>query len=157
MGIAALITVGLGVMFVNLLVGGLLTVAAPILALVVKGKVEGEYRKKAKEVAPDVLKQAAAKVGPKLDEIIDEFAAKLDAWVLHAGEELHREILEVLHAAQTARGEGEPDEAKAKGAVEDIAARLDKATHGVEQMRASLWVPKDRVRVDVGHMAGDGA
>jgi small GTP-binding protein len=157
MGIAALITVGLGVMFVNLLVGGLLTVAAPILALVVKGKVEGEYRKKAKEVAPDVLKQAAAKVGPKLDEIIDEFAAKLDAWVLHAGEELHREILEVLHATQTARGEGEPDEAKAKGVVEDIAARLDKATRGVEQMRASLWVPKDRVRVDVGHMVGDGA
>jgi GTPase SAR1 family protein len=148
MGIAALITVGLGVMFVNLLVGGLLTVAAPILALVVKGRVEGEYRKKVKEVAPEVLKQAASKVGPKLDEIIDEFAAKLDAWVLHAGEELHREVLEVLHAAQTARSGGEPDDAKAKGEIERTGGRLETAAKRIEELRAGLWVPKERVRID---------
>jgi small GTP-binding protein len=161
MGIAALITVGLGVMFVNLLVGGLLTVAAPILALVVKGRVEGEYRKKAKEVAPEVLKQAALKVGPKLDEMIDEFASKLDAWVVNAGEELHRELLEVLHSAQTARAGGDKDEAHARSEIEEIGQRLDKSTKRIEEMRAALWVPKDKVRVDVGGVstgrAGDGA
>ena len=158
MGIAALITVGLGVMFVNLLVGGLLTVAAPILALVVKGKVEGEYRKKAKEVAPEVLKQAAIKVGPKLDEMIDEFAAKLDAWVLHAGEELHREVLEVLHSTQKAREGGAADDAQAIALVEDLAGRLEKATKHIEELRSALWVPKEKVRVDVSTgMAGDGA
>ncbi len=161
MGIAALLTVGVGVLFVNLLVGGLLTVAAPILALVVKGKVEGEYRKKAKEVAPEVLKQAAAQVGPKLDEMIEEFAAKLDAWVLHAGEELHREVLEVLNAAQSARANGEEDEVKALALVEDNGVRLDKATRRIEELRGGLWVSKDKVRVDVGEIstgrAGDGA
>ncbi len=158
MGIAALITVGLGVMFVNLLVGGLLTVAAPILALVVKGKVEEEYRKKAKEVAPEVLKQAAAKVGPKLDEMIDEFAAKLDAWVLTAGEELHREVLEVLHATQAARTDGVENDAPAIALVEDLAGRLEKGQKRVEELRAALWLPRDKVRVDVATgAAGDGA
>ena len=158
MGIAALITVGLGVMFVNLLVGGLLTVAAPILALVVKGRVEEEYRKKAKEVAPEVLKQAAAKVGPKLDQMIDEFAAKLDAWVLSAGEELHREVLEVLHSTHAAREGGAEDDAKAIAHVEELAARLEKGQKRVEELRTALWLPRDKVRVEVSTgAAGDGA
>jgi tRNA U34 5-carboxymethylaminomethyl modifying GTPase MnmE/TrmE len=158
MGIAALITVGLGVMFVNLLVGGLLTVAAPILALVVKGRVEEEYRKKAKEVAPEVLKQAAAKVGPKLDQMIDEFAAKLDAWVLSAGEELHREVLEVLHSTQSARAGGAEDDAKAIAHVEELAARLEKGQKRVEELRTALWLPRDKVRIEVSTgAAGDGA
>ena len=158
MGIAALITVGLGVMFVNLLVGGLLTVAAPILALVVKGKVEEEYRKKAKEVAPEVLRQAAAKVGPKLDQNIDEFAAKLDAWVLTAGEELHREVLEVLHATHAAREGGAEDDAKAVAHVEELAARLEKGQKHVADLRTALWLPRERVRVEVSSgAAGDGA
>ena len=38
------------------------------------------------------------KIGPKLDEMIQEFAARLDAWVVTAGEELHREVIEVLSA-----------------------------------------------------------
>jgi predicted GTPase len=149
MGIAALITVGLGVMFVNLLVGGLLTVAAPILALVVRGKVEEEYRKKAKEVAPEVLKQAATKVGPKLDEMIDDFAKKLDAWVLSAGEELHREVLEVLGSAQAAREGGKQTDAEAAEHVEALGARLAQARKRIEDMRTALWMPRDRVRVEL--------
>ncbi|HWL87181.1 MAG TPA: dynamin family protein, partial [Polyangiaceae bacterium] len=62
MGIAALFTVGIGVMFGNVLLGGLLALAAPILALALRGKFEGEYRKKALEQAPAVLRAAAAKV-----------------------------------------------------------------------------------------------
>ena len=86
-------------------------------------------------------------MAPKLDAMIDEFAQKLDAWVVTAGEELHREMLEVLRATKDARGAGEGDEAKAKGAVEATAARLATATKGLEDMRAALWTPKEKVRV----------
>ena len=161
MGIAALVTVGLGVMFVNVLVGGLLAVAAPVLALVLKGKMDGEYRKKAKELAPEVLRAAAAKVGPKLDEMIDEFTAKLDAWVVTAGQELHQEVLEVLHATQAARALGDRDEEAVKREVEEQAARLTKAQTQIEEMRAALWVPKDKIRIGVDPSStaipGDGA
>src|SRR4029077_6259572 len=124
-----------------------------ILALVLKGKMEGEYRKKAKELAPDVLRAAAAKGGPKLDEMIDEFTAKLDAWVVTAGQELHQEVLEVLHATQAARALGNQDEETSKREVEEQAERLAKARTHVEELRAALWVPKDKIRIGAGDVA----
>jgi small GTP-binding protein len=146
-GVVALLVGGLGIMFVNVMLGGLLALAGPILALVLKGRVEGEFKKRAKELAPEVLKQAAAKVAPKLDEMVDEFGAKLDAWVVSAGEELHREVLEVLRSTKDARAGGSPDDAKAKETVEAQAARLTASTTHLEELRGALWAPKEKVRV----------
>jgi ribosome biogenesis GTPase A len=146
-GVVALFTVGIGVMFANVLLGGLLAVAAPVLAMVLKSKVEGEYKKRALEMAPDVLRAAAAKIGPKLDAMVDEFAQKLDAWVVTAGEELHREVLEVLHATKDARVVGAKDEAETRRDVEEQAAQLEKAIARITELRGALWAPKELVRV----------
>jgi small GTP-binding protein len=146
-GVLALMTVGLGVMFANVFLGVLLAGAAPVLAMFVKGKADEEYKKRAKELAPEVMRAAAAKVAPKLEEMIDDFGQKLDAWVVTAGEELHREVLEVLNAAQAARLGGERDEAEARKEVEAHAGRLQGASRRIEDLRAALWVPKERVRV----------
>ncbi len=145
-GIAALFAVGLGVMFVNVLVGGILTLAAPVLALVLRDRIDAEYKKRAKELAPDVVRQAAEKAAPKLDEMIDDFATRLDAWVVTAGEELHREVLEVLSAAKAQRETGEKDVAQVLAEVETQQALLDEAVGNVERIRAGLWQP-DKVRV----------
>lgn len=147
-GIAALFAVGLGVMFVNVLVGGLLTLAAPVLALVLRDRIDAEYKKRAKELAPDVVRQAAEKAAPKLDEMIDEFAARLDAWVVTAGEELHREVLEVLSAAKTQRETGEKDVAQVLAEVEAQQTSLNEAVANVERIRAGLWQP-EKVRVAI--------
>lgn len=146
-GIAAVLVLGLGMMFVNVMVGGLLTIAAPILALVVRDRIDAEYKKRASEQAPEVLRQAARQVGPKIDEMIEDFAKKLDAWVVTAGEELYREILEVLNATREARAKADHDEAKAKAEVEEQEQRLQAATKRIADLRASLWAPKDKVRV----------
>ncbi|MBX3189839.1 MAG: dynamin family protein [Labilithrix sp.] len=161
-GVAAVLMVGLGtMMFVNFMVGGLLTIAAPILAIVVRDRVDAEYKKRAKEQAPDVIRAAAKQVGPKVDEMIEDFAKKLDTWVVTAGEELYREVLEVLNASRDARAKGDQDEAQAKADVEAQDARLEKAKKRVEDLRATLWAPKERLRVDAGASAmplpGDGA
>jgi small GTP-binding protein len=147
-GIFALFTVGLGVMFANVLLGGLLTLAAPVLAVVVKGKVDEEYRKQAKEQAPEVVRAAAAKAGPKLDEMIDEVAARLEAWVVTAGEELHREILEVLHATRAGRADRVASTAELKQETDDQEGRVTAAIKKVESLRAALWVPKGAVVPD---------
>jgi small GTP-binding protein len=146
-GVTALFAVGLGALFVNLMVGGILLVAAPVTALVLKGRIEGEYRARAKELAPDVVRQAATKIGPKVDEIIDDFATKLDAWVVSAGEELHREVLEVLRASRDSRVEGSHDEAAALKEVDAHDKQLADAKGHVETLRAALWSGVDRVRV----------
>src|SRR5262249_30343471 len=70
-GVVALFTVGLGMMFANVLLGGLLTVAAPVLALVLKSKVEEEYKKKAIQAAPDAPRAAATKIGPQIEQMVD--------------------------------------------------------------------------------------
>jgi small GTP-binding protein len=146
-GIAAVLVLGLGMMFVNVMVGGLLTIAAPIMALVLRDRIDAEYKKRAIEQAPEVLRQAAKQVGPKIDEMIEDFAKKLDAWVVTAGEELYREVLEVLNASREARKLADHDEAKAKSDVEEQQSRLDKAQKHVTDLRATLWAPKDKVRV----------
>ena len=145
-GIAALFAVGLGVMFVNVLVGGLLTLAAPVLALVLRDRIDAEYKQRAKEMAPDVVRQAAEKAAPKLDEMIEDFATRLDAWVVNAGEELHREVLEVLTAARIQREGGEKDEATILTDVETQQRLLDEAIVNVETLRKGLW-QTDKVRI----------
>ena len=93
------------------------------------------------------MRETAKKVAPKLDEMIGDFAAKLDTWVVSAGQELHREVVEVLRSAKDARGVGQEDEAKAKAAVEGQAAALAQVTERVEKLRAELWTPADRLRI----------
>ncbi|HQK20387.1 MAG TPA: dynamin family protein, partial [Polyangiaceae bacterium] len=78
-GVAALAGVGVAFMFSNWMLGGVLLLAAPALALFMRGYVETETRNKAKQLAPQAVREAAAKVGPKLEEMIDAFASNLDA------------------------------------------------------------------------------
>ncbi len=148
MGVVALMFGGVALMAVNLMAGGILAVAGPaIFAMFARGKIHEEFKKRAKEMAPEVMRETAKKVAPKLDALIEEFAQKLDAWVVNAGEELHREVVEVLRATKEARDGGQTDETTANAAVEGQAAALTKVTERIEKLRAELWSPRERVRV----------
>ncbi|WP_438034672.1 dynamin family protein [Sorangium sp. So ce204] len=138
-GVFALFTIGLGVMFTNALLGGILALAAPVLAVYVKEKVEAETRKKAKEMAPAALREAATRIGPKLDEMIQEFASRLDAWVVTAGQELHREVIEVLKAAREERVQAEPSSESQLKACDAQAEALKALTSRLEGLRSTLW------------------
>jgi small GTP-binding protein len=137
-GVVALLVGGGFVMLVNPLVGIMVAATGPVLALIMRGRVEEEFKKQAKERAPDVLRAAAAKVAPKLDEMIDGFASTLDAWVVTAGEELHREVLEVLRGTREARASGAEDDAKVREEVEAQSTRLATGRARVEELRASV-------------------
>ncbi len=139
-GVVALVFGGMALMAVNLMAGGLLATVGPaIFAMFARGKIHEEFKKRAKELAPDVMREAAAKVAPKLDALIDDVAKKLDAWVVSAGEELHREMLEVLRATREAREGDVEDEARAKALVEHQALSLVRDTERLEGLRAALW------------------
>jgi small GTP-binding protein len=149
-GIFALFTMGgIGIVLGNLLLGGLLALAAPVLAVYVKDKVEVEVKKRALELAPAALREAATKVGPKLDAMIDDFAARLDAWVVTAGEELHREIIEVLEAARRERASSARSADEVRAACEEEARRLAGVREKLEAMRGALWTPANGAAEDV--------
>jgi hypothetical protein len=86
-----------------------------------------------------VIRETAKKVAPKLEALIDDFARKLDAWVVSAGQELHREVLEVLRATREARGGGHENEVKANEVVEGQAQTLAAVTERIEKLRVELW------------------
>jgi DNA-binding transcriptional regulator GbsR (MarR family) len=70
-----------------------------------------------------------------------------------AGEELHREVLEVLHAAQDARKLGAKSETEAHQEIDEHATKLKKATARIEDLRAALWAPRTesgRIVDDIG-------
>jgi ribosome biogenesis GTPase A len=140
-GVVGLLTVGAGVLFTNPLIGGLLLVAAPVLAVVVRGRVEAETKKRAIELAPNAIRDAAAKIQPKLDQMIDECAARLDAWVVTAGEELHKEVIEVLTTAKRDRSAQQQTTESALAACDAAAAELDAATARIDALRLSLRAP----------------
>jgi small GTP-binding protein len=147
-GVVALMFGGVALMAINLMAGGLLAVAGPaIFAMFARGKIHEEFKKRAKELAPHVMRETANKVAPKLDELIGDFSQKLDAWVVSAGEELHREVVEVLRSTRDARGAGDENEAKASATVEAQAAALASVMDRIEKMRADLWAPAERLRI----------
>lgn len=137
-GIFAVLSVGMGVLFANALLGGILIAAAPALALWNRGRTESEMKKRALELAPVVLREAAAKVGPKIDEMVDEFAERLDTWVVTAGQELHREIIEVLAGVRAERDAGKSVEAEEIATCERVAAELAQVCERLQAMRAGL-------------------
>ena len=135
-GVVALMFGGVALMAVNVMAGGLLAVAGPaVFAMFARTKIHEELRARAKEVAPQAIRDAAKQVSPKLDAMIDDFAKNLDAWIVGAGEELHREILEVLRATRRERGDGHPDRAEELARLEAQARALEQATHRLQELR----------------------
>jgi len=139
-GVVALFAAGLGVMVVwNVLLGGVLTLAAPVLAVFVRDKIATETKNRAKEVAPLALQEAAARVGPKLNEMIEDFAQRLDAWVVTAGEELHREVIEVLGAAKAERANTAMTVEGAISACDAETKALQGVISELEGLRSGVW------------------
>ncbi|MCL2824217.1 MAG: dynamin family protein [Polyangiaceae bacterium] len=139
-GTAALF--GAGAMTVLLLnswwIGGILVVAAPVLAYYSRGYAQSQSRKKAKELGPIAIHEAAEKVGPKLQHMIDEFARALDAWVATASEEVHRALLDVLVTARREKKRGEAACAMSTAECRRQEAKLGQVKIQLESMRAEL-------------------
>lgn len=124
-GILAVMTVGLGALFANALLGGALLVAAPALALWHRGRTEKEIKRRAGELLPTALRSAAAEVAPELDNLVDGFIKALDAWVASALRELHVELVEVLRAARAEREHGASERSALEAQADAFATRLD--------------------------------
>jgi hypothetical protein len=131
--------VGIGVLFTNMLLGGGLLAAAVPLAMYLRSRTEKMTRERAREMAPQAIREAAGKLGPKLEEMVQLFADRLDAWVVAAGEELHRELIEILKQAKTERQAG-ADEVKASiETCDEQSKQLGRALENLGELRKALW------------------
>ncbi len=126
-------------LFVNVFAGGLLTLAAPILAVVLKSKIAGDIRQQAKEKVPGAIFHAAAAMKPHFDQCVDDFATRLREFVTTAGNSLYKGITEILErtiSERRTRG-GEAEELRA-GTAEQI-AQVAAVRTALGELRSDLW------------------
>src|SRR5262249_10745968 len=126
-------------LFVNTLVGGLLALSAPILAVVVKSKVDREVKEQAKQRAPEVLDKAAAALSPKLSQTVDDFADRLQDFVTAAGSSLARSVEEVLARALAERQSAGADAEGARAELLQEAAAVGEIEKTFTGLRERLW------------------
>ena len=138
-GIYAVGALGTTVMlFVNALAGGLLTLAAPILAIVFKSKIAGDIRVQAKEKVPAAVLNAAEAMKPHFDKCIDDFAKRLSEFVSNAGNTLYKGINEVLERTMRERREAGGDVEAMKGVTSGQILQVKAATSALKQLREGL-------------------
>jgi small GTP-binding protein len=131
---------GTGILiFVNTLVGGLLTLAAPILAIVFQSKVAAEIKDQAKKKGPEAITRAAATLGPHFETLVDDFANRLTDFVASAGDKLYRGLSELLDKALEERRAQGTALAPQKEATEAQLERLAAVKAHVTTLREDLW------------------
>lgn len=126
-------------LFVNALVGGLLTLAAPIAAMLLRGRAAQEVRDEAKRRAPEAVGAIAARIGPRLDQAIDDFVGRLDEFLSEAAAALSRGLGEVLTSALAARRRVGAEAAPALAELDAAAVALKEAETGVADLRQGVW------------------
>ena len=139
-GIYAVGALGTTVMlFVNALAGGLLTLAAPILAIVLKSKISGDIKVQAKEKVPGAVLNAAEAMKPHFDRCIDDFAKRLSDFVTNAGNTLYKGISEILDRTMRERKERAGDVSELKVGTSAQIEQVRATTRALAQLREGLW------------------
>ncbi|HEU4611478.1 MAG TPA: hypothetical protein VFS15_05355 [Kofleriaceae bacterium] len=152
-GIYAVGALGTTVMlFVNALAGGLLTLAAPILAIVLKSKIAGDIRVQAKEKVPAAVLKAAEAMKPHFDRCIDDFAKRLSEFVSNAGNTLYRGISEILDRTMSERRERAGEIGELRQATTAQIAQVKASLAALRQLREGIWTveeaPSDELLAD---------
>jgi GTPase SAR1 family protein len=126
-------------LFVNTLAGGLMTLAAPVLAFIWRGKVAQEVKTEARQAAPEAVTKAAAALAPKLDQIVDEFVQRLQEFIAEAGAALARGIAEVLERALAERQLHAESIAPSAEALDQSLLALKAIEERIAEIRQAVW------------------
>jgi len=129
-------------LFVNNLVGGLLTLATPLLAVILRGRLADEIKVEAAARAPATVDRVAALVGEKLDAVVEDFATRLATFVTEAGLALERGVAEVLDRAlseRRAHGETSASSDDGKQLAADFAA-VKAVDESLAEIRQAVWL-----------------
>ena len=129
-------------LFVNTLAGGLLTLAAPVLAIIVKSKVAGDIREQARERIPQAISKAALVMEPHFNTCIDDFSARLKQFVLSAGNTLFKGISEILDQTIHDRQAHTDDVSELRHKTAAQVDAIEGIRNELEVLRESVWNTK---------------
>jgi GTP-binding protein EngB required for normal cell division len=136
-GVFALGALGLGFLaFSNLLVGGLLTLAAPVLAFVLRDRVDDAIRTRAIEQGVEAVNRAGQQVQNRMVEHIDEFGARLRQFVTDTGNRVYRQIEESLGRVVEQRREHDGNQDGMRGDLDTWRREVGQHLHRLQDLQA---------------------
>lgn len=143
-GVLALGALGTSIyLFVNTLVGGVLTVAAPLVGMLVHAWLSGQVKTQAKKQAPDIIKETMQVVQPRFIQLIEEVTVRLSDYVTSAGNTLYKSISEVLdRVLEERRTHGSEAVVREREIVEQL-QQIDQIQANLEKWRDALWTSSD--------------
>jgi len=134
----ALGTLGVSVLlFANALVGGALTLATPVLAFFLKGKVDEKIKERAREEGEKSIRRASEVIEEELLEMIHDYGDRLKDFIENAGDRLYSQIEETLEQVQDETAEG-PDREALIEVVDDRMKRVQTLSRHIEAARAKI-------------------
>jgi hypothetical protein len=130
---------GVSVLIFNMLLGSLIALATPVVALVLKDKLEARIKQKATETGLDAVRAASDRVRVELVRVIDDFANRLRQFIEDAGDRLYRQIDEALRAVASERDGLNPDTPALEARATAIEAEARALVSLMQTRRQSLW------------------
>lgn len=142
-GVFALGAFGISVfLFANAIVGGLLTLAAPVLAFFVKDKVDDKIKQQAREEGVKAIRIAGEKLEGEMQRFIHDYGTKLKVFVESAGDRLYRQIEEVLEQVQKERA-GDQNQ-------EQLLATVEQRLEATRRLNRMLVASRQKLAEHVG-------
>lgn len=136
----ALGTLGVSVwLFANALVGGVLTLATPILAMVLKGKGDERLKDRAKKEGVAAVREATEAIEAELMRMIHSYSDRLKEFIEHAGDRLYGQIEEALEQVQSDR--------EAEGDRDKLIAEVDARADEVRRLARMIKATRERLVV----------
>ena len=134
----ALGTLGVSILlFANALVGGALTLATPVLAFFLKGKVDEKIKERAREEGEQSIRRASELIEQELLSMIHEYGDRLKEFIEHAGDRLYSQIEETLEQVQRETEEG-PDRDELIEEVDNRLERVKTLSKHIEAAREKI-------------------
>jgi sulfite reductase beta subunit-like hemoprotein len=137
-GVFALGAFGVSIFFLaNALVGGILTLAAPVLAFFLKDKVDTKIKERAREEGVRAVGIAGEKIEEEILKFIHDYGSKLRIFVETAGDRLYSQIEEVLEQIQKERSEDTSQE--------DLLIEVERRLEETRRVGRMIQTSRDRL------------
>ena len=138
-GVYALGTLGVSIALLSsVFVGGLVILAAPLLALFIKDRADKKIKAMAREEGERAIRQAGERVEEEMVEVIADYGARLKGFVEAAGDRLYQQIDEVLQQVLIEVADSGTDRKVLDAHAAEAELRLEAIDQKFREMRSML-------------------
>lgn len=139
-GVIALGALGTSLyLFVNTVVGGVLTLAAPLVSMLLHAWLSGQVKEHAKKHAPTVVRDAVQAAQTRFSQSIAEVVTRLSDYVAAAGTTLYQNISEILDHVLEEKRIHQVDATEQQRQLAEQQKQVEQIQTKLGALRETLW------------------